>query len=59
MNATNAHVPLFIWMPVCAPRFPLRPERGGGRYTSFIYANGVSVLLLIYGMGSAKAPIDG
>ena len=31
----------------------------GGRYTSFIYANGVSVLLLIYGMGSAKAPIDG
>lgn len=40
-------------------RFPLRPERGGGRYTSFIYANGVSVLLLIYGMGSAKALIDG
>jgi len=32
---------------------------GGGRYTSFIYANGVSVLLLIYGMGSAKALIDG
>lgn len=42
-----------------APPLPPPSGEGGGRYTSFIYANGVSVLLLIYGMGSAKAPIDG
>ena len=38
---------------------PLRTEGEAGAQTGFIYANGVSVLLLIYGMGSAKAPIDG